>query len=418
MQTSSIDDRLDPPKLGHGGPASFQMDVVVAGHICLDIIPKLGGHQRRPEDLFVPGGLVTIGPATLALGGCVANTGLALHRLGAKTRLVGKVGDDLLGKAILESLREYDPSLPDSMVVAAGEATSYTVVLSPPGVDRGFLHCPGANDTFVADELHESSFNHARILHFGYPPLMRSIAADGGHGLANRFAKAQAAGLLVTLDMAMPAAVAGSAPVDWPKWLATVLPHVDAFLPSYDELGVLLPGLASAPTRDTGVDVAQLKMYADELLRMGAPIVVIKLGDQGLYLRTSEEVARLVQREAWREADWQAWQGRELLAPCFDVEVVGTTGSGDCTIAGFLMALLQGAVPENALRFGTAVGAHCVESPDATSGIPTYSKVEARLKSSWSQRPLATALPDWHFHRERGVYASPNDARCIPQSAS
>ena len=383
MQTSSIDDRTGPQAPGGDGLASSEVDVVVAGHICLDIIPKLGSEQRRPEDLFVPGGLVTIGPATLALGGCVANTGLALHRLGAKTRLVGKVGDDLLGKAILESLCEYDPSLPESMVVAAGEATSYTVVLSPPGVDRGFLHCPGANDTFVAEELHESAFQQARILHFGYPPLMRSIAADGGRGLASRFANAQAAGLLVTLDMAMPASASGSAPVDWPEWLANVLPHVDVFLPSYDELAVLLPGLTSPHTGVVEIDVTQLEGFACELLRFGVPIVAIKLGNEGLYLRTSDEFLRLAQRAAWKHFDWQAWQGRELLAPCFHVEVVGTTGSGDCTIAGFLMALLQGAGPEDALRLATAVGAHCVESADATSGIPACTDVEARLKTSW-----------------------------------
>ena len=88
------------------------IDVVAAGHICLDVIPRLSSEQRRAEDLFIPGGLVTVGPATLALGGSVANTGLALHRLGAKTRFVGKIGDDLLGKAILESLRQYDAVVP------------------------------------------------------------------------------------------------------------------------------------------------------------------------------------------------------------------------------------------------------------------------------------------------------------------
>ena len=165
------------------------IDVVTAGHICLDIIPRLSREQRRAEDLFIPGGLVSVGPATLAMGGCVANTGLALHRLGAKTRFVGKIGDDLLGKTILESLRQYDEAFPESMVIAAGEATSYTIVLSPPQVDRGFLHCPGANDTFVAADLDVSAWQDARILHFGYPPLMRRIAADEGHGLAGKFAE-------------------------------------------------------------------------------------------------------------------------------------------------------------------------------------------------------------------------------------
>ncbi|MGD9632015.1 MAG: carbohydrate kinase family protein [Pirellulales bacterium] len=418
MQESSTSAGASVTSAGSGRGEKSTADVVVAGHICLDIIPQLNSTQQRPGDLFVPGGLVHIGPATVALGGCVANTGQALHQLGSKTRLVGKVGDDLLGKTILESLRELHPSLPESMVVASGEATSYTIVLSPPGVDRGFLHCSGANDTFHADDLRTSAFAHARILHFGYPPLMRSILADAGRSLALRFADAQVAGLLVTLDMAMPAAGSGAAPIDWTQWLTNVLPHVDIFLPSYDELSLLLPDVASDRTAGAGVDLQQLDKFATTLLRYGVPIVVIKLGEQGLYLRTGSQVTLLSRRAAWHNFDWQAWSNRELLAPCFEVAVVGTTGSGDCTIAGFLMALLQGAGPEAALRLATAVGAHCVESADATSGIPSCSRVEARLNSDWPRRPMANAWSHWRLDAEFGVYAAPRDASVVPQTAS
>jgi sugar/nucleoside kinase (ribokinase family) len=317
------------------------------------------------------------------------------------------VGDDLLGKTILESLRSQDAALPASMVVAPGEATSYTIVLSPPGVDRCFLHCPGANDTFVAADLQSSVFEQARILHFGYPPLMRSIAADAGQSLAERFAAAQDAGLLVTLDMAMPAAGSGGAPVDWHQWLANVLPHVDVFLPSYDELGALLPGLMPANASRSGIDVKLLATMSQELISLGSPIVVVKLGDQGLYMRTSEGVSKLSHRAAWSKFDWTCWRGRELVAPCFEVNVVGTTGSGDCTIAGFLMALLQGASPEYALCLATAVGAHSVECSDATSGIPAFSQVESRLNSNWQRRAPSSAWGGWKYLSQHGVYAAP-----------
>ncbi len=390
------------------------IDVVAAGHICLDIIPRLTGEQTRAEDLFVPGGLVHVGPATLALGGSVANTGLALHRLGAKTRFVGKVGDDLLGKAILESLRQYDAAFPETMVVAAGEATSYTIVLSPPQVDRGFLHCPGANDTFVAADLDASAWRDSRILHFGYPPLMRGIVADEGRGLAEKFAAAQSAGALVSLDMAMPAASAAGQPIHWRQWLRNVLPSVDVFLPSFDELQLMLAqesGESTIGQRDGAnvVDASRLAKMADQLLDLGVPIVVIKLGDQGLYLRTSDQVAKLASRAAWRDFDWQAWRSRELLAPCFEVEVVGTTGAGDCTIAGFLMAMLQGAEPAAAIRSATAVGAHCVQSADATSNIPTWPEVELALRRPWPQRGPTIQLQDWQFCQDKGVYVGPAD---------
>ena len=67
-------------------------EVVVAGHVCLDVIPVLSG----PAGLE-PGRLLEIGPAEMSTGGAVPNIGLSLHRLGVPVRLMGKVGDDLFG---------------------------------------------------------------------------------------------------------------------------------------------------------------------------------------------------------------------------------------------------------------------------------------------------------------------------------
>lgn len=36
----------------------------------------------------------------------------------------------------------------DDLIIEDGEITSYSVVVAGPGIDRIFLHCPGANDTF------------------------------------------------------------------------------------------------------------------------------------------------------------------------------------------------------------------------------------------------------------------------------
>jgi sugar/nucleoside kinase (ribokinase family) len=372
--------------------------------------------------LFVPGELVHVGPAMLALGGSVANTGLTLHRLGAKTRLVGKVGDDLFGEAILESLRRVDASIVENMIVASGEPTSYSIVLSPPRVDRGFLHCPGTNDTFEAADLAKAPWQDARILHFGYPPLMRSTFADEGRSLAGVFAEAQAAGALVSLDMAMP----NAASTNWRQWLRHVLPHVDVFLPSADEIRLLLDPVRDFPDasatgqygNDAVLDPSHLNEVAGELHALGVPIVVIKLGDQGLYMRSSNEVLKLSDRAAWQDFAWHSWQTRELLAPCFDVEVVGTTGSGDCTIAGFLMALLQGLGPEAALRHATAVGAFSVQSADATSNVPDDSRVKTFLASPRPQRPLATCWQKWQFCHDRGVYFGPTDGDSMARASS
>ena len=103
---------------------------------------------------------------------------MALHRLGLETRLLGKIGNDWIGRGILEILRSHGPRLAAGMLVVPGEQSSYTIVLNPPGVDRIFLHCPGANDTFSAADVTSGRLGSARLFHFGYPPLMRRMYRD------------------------------------------------------------------------------------------------------------------------------------------------------------------------------------------------------------------------------------------------
>ncbi|RYG41008.1 carbohydrate kinase family protein, partial [bacterium] len=73
----------------------------------------------------------------------------------------------------------------------------------------------------------------------------------------------------------------------------------------------------------------------------------------------------------------------EIWEPCRKVEVAGTTGSGDATIAGFLFGWLQGWPLSECARAATATGAACCERPDATSGVPSWSDLSARLKGGW-----------------------------------
>ena len=89
------------------------------------------------------------------------------------------------------------------------------------------------------------------------------------------------------------------------------------------------------------------------------------------------------------------WVGREMLAPCFAVNVVGTTGSGDCTIAGFLAGLLKGLPPEQVMTAAVGVGAFNVEVPDAVSGVPSWETLQQRIATGWARRKNAfpTRLP-------------------------
>src|SRR2546426_9672454 len=126
---SDIERDTDPIAGRHAAEA------VVAGHICLDVFPTLAGAV-----LFRPGQTVEAGPVIFATGGAVSNTGLALHKLGVSTRLMGKVGADLFGQAILQIVESHGLGLSDGMVIAGGEYSSYSIILSPSNADRMLIH--------------------------------------------------------------------------------------------------------------------------------------------------------------------------------------------------------------------------------------------------------------------------------------
>jgi sugar/nucleoside kinase (ribokinase family) len=141
------------------------------------------------------------------------------------------------------------------------------------------------------------------------------------------------------------------------------------------------------PESDT-VSVDELEAIAAELLAMGAAVVMLKLGNRGLFLRTTADAIRLAACGAWRPIEPHRWHDRTLLTPCFDVNVRGTTGAGDCTIGGFLAGLLHQQSPEAALTSAVGVGAHSVESADATSGIHSWADIQLRIDLGWTRLPL------------------------------
>lgn len=352
--------------------------VIVAGHICLDIIPRWSADHAATR--IDPGALIEVGHADMSTGGAVANVGLCLQRLGVPARLVGRIGDDLFARAVEDRLRRAGVSC-EALIRAVGESTSYSVVISPPGVDRAFLHCPGANHAFNPDDVDVAQFAGARILHFGYPPLMRGTYNDGGQRLAAMFARARHANLATSLDMAVIDPGSPAAAVDWPRFLETVLPHVDIFVPSADELAATLPDVPHA-----SADESALRALTTRLHRFGPSVVVLKLGDRGIYVSAdanAAKVARLADRVPLQSA---GWLGKHARKPCFRVQVSGTTGAGDATIAGFLAAILAGHSLEESATLACGVGACSVEAPDASAGVPPLSAVESRIAAGWALR--------------------------------
>jgi sugar/nucleoside kinase (ribokinase family) len=375
---------------------------VVAGHICLDLMPGLGS---RALDLR-PGALRIVEPMTISTGGSVSNTGIAMHRLGVRTRLVALAGDDPLGGVLRDVLERESPGLGSGLVVRAGARTSYSVILSSPDTDRIVLHYPGANDDFRASDLTPEALHGAELLHVGYPPLMRGLCEGDGAELEAILLAAHAAGIATSLDMAEPDERVGE--VDWRRLLERVLPVTDIFLPSLGELERMLRGSGrELRTEDSIPDDATIRGLAEECLSFGCAIAGVKLGRNGLYLRTAVAGRIADLRGRLPGIDAGAWSNRELWSPVFEVGVRGTTGSGDTTIAGFLAAVLDRRDPVAALNFACAVGSLCVEADDAVSGIGGRAQAEARAGSSLA-RPVPPLPPTWHPHSD-GVLAGPND---------
>jgi len=288
-----------------------------------------------------------------------------------------------------------------------------------PGIDRMFIHNPEINDTFVASDVNFDKVENARLFHFGYPPLMRRMHENNGEQLVQLFQNAKEHGLATSLDMAYVDPKSEAAGVDWLMLLRNVLPHVDFFLPSMEEILYMVDNeLLGRMRQEAGndgilrlVDGKLLAEVSGNLLEMGAAVVVLKLGDKGLYIRTTNDAARLNKLGvcAPDKNNLKLWLGRELIAPCFDVEVAGATGAGDSAIAGFLAGFLYGQSPEKTITSAAMVGACNVQHPDALSGIPGWEEVQKRIHDGWKRIPVNLHLPGWKMRKGLELWAGPND---------
>jgi len=391
------------------------IDAIAAGHLCVDIIPLIPDAATAASDNFLaPGRLTEVGGAIVSTGGSASNTGIALLKLGLEVRLVARVGDDLIGNLAREILNSYSPKLTEELSVGHGEPSSYTVVISPPGIDRTFLHCPGTNNTFGPEDLRPELLRQARLFHFGYPPLMRRMFADGGHELAAVMRKAKKHGLTTSLDMAMPDPTKPMGQADWPGILKLALPYVDVFQPSVEELLYMLwrerfdeLRRAVGPARMIdALSPGEISQLAEKALTLGTKILALKLGHRGLYLRTAKALSNLGRGGP---ANPSKWAGRELWAPCFKVQVVSTVGSGDSTVAGFIAGMLKGQDAEGAVTSAVAVGACNVEAADTTSGVRPWEETQERVRKGWARLDAHVDAPGWAWDEEAGLWRGPRD---------
>jgi sugar/nucleoside kinase (ribokinase family) len=223
--------------------------------------------------------------------------------------------------------------------------------------------------------------------------------------------RAKELGVTTAIDTSFPDPTIPPGSVDWNRIFAQALPFTDVFLPSLEEILLMLEperaeqgseAIAQAPVED-------ISCLAGRLIEMGAAAVAIKAGERGLYLRTASE-RRLRDAGPGFSPDHSAWADRELWSNAFATNVVGTTGTGDAAIAGFLLGLLRGMSPEETITAACAVGATCCEAADSTSGVQSWEEISRRLDQGWKRAEVPLG-EGWMANDERGIYFGPHDIR-------
>jgi len=162
------------------------------------------------------------------------------------------------------------------------------------------------------------------------------------------FERARLAGLTTSLDLTVPDPSSRLRDVYWPELLANVLPFVDDFLPSRDDLAPMFH-------QD---DPVHLVTRCHEL---GAERVLLKCGERGALISDGQDVY-------WQEPH--------------PADFVGATGAGDAFIAGYLYGKRQDLDLRRCTEIAAIVGAACCEAADAVSGIPTEPELLARLRAT------------------------------------
>jgi sugar/nucleoside kinase (ribokinase family) len=371
---------------------SHSIDAVVAGYFGVDMAPGFAqGQTASFAEMFRPGRLIETEGLHFSLGGVVANTGLAMRKFGTNTVLSGWVGNDALGDIAVAQLESFGVS---GIARKDSAGTAYGIVIAPPGTDRIFLEDPGCNHILCADDIDYELVAKSRLFHFGYPPLMEKFWSDGGAELKKMLERVHAEGTVISLDMTLPDANAPAGKADWQAILTEVLPLVDIFVPSIEELLFMLEPELYAKTAKTAEDggfinAIPLETYhllAERVFALGVNILLIKAGHKGAYIQTNN--IKELNNSALQLSDVEGCPNGIWLSPlAVDAErFCNASGAGDCAVAGFLTALLNDEKIITAGKYAMLAGRDNLYGQDAISGLTDWPRMKDLIKCDTSCR--------------------------------
>lgn len=149
----------------------MKYDVACIGILVADVIAK-------PVDKIpAPGLLERINGIETFTGGCAMSAGIDMAKIGIKTAVLGKIGNDSFGSFLKNALVEYGVGV-DGIAVDENVQTSASIVLSASSGERTFLHCVGANGTFGLDDVNWDVIADSRIVFVAGTMLMDSLTAS------------------------------------------------------------------------------------------------------------------------------------------------------------------------------------------------------------------------------------------------
>ncbi|WP_035855065.1 carbohydrate kinase family protein [Cryptosporangium arvum] len=367
-----------------------QLDVLVVGDanpdlvLRGDVVPRFGQVEQM------------LSAADLVLGGSAAITASGCARLGLRTALLARVGDDVFGGVTRAWLEERGVVL-ENPRPAAGEPTGLSVILSGPD-DRSILTLPGTIPTLTPSDISDELLARTRHLHVASVFLQPALA----DGLADVFARARALGVTTSLD------------TNWDpseRWtgIRELLGGVDVFLPNTAELlavtGAADVAAAAALLVASGTTVvlkdgarggrawtpaasaeAETANSAGGFSASGGAGGLSASGGAGEFSAPGGAGGYSVPGGAGGYSvpggagEFSAVSGiAEFSAPSLAVDVVDTTGAGDSFNAGFLAARLGGSDLPEAVAWAAAAGSLSTRAPGGTAAQATRAEIRAAL---------------------------------------
>jgi sugar/nucleoside kinase (ribokinase family) len=365
-------------------------DAVIAGYTCVDLIPEFKKYPSKANifDLLKPGNLIEIEGMDFVLGGVVPNTGLAMKRFGKKIAFNGLIGNDNMGKIAEQKLASYGGT--EGMVVTNEANTAFSIVISPPGVDRIFLESVGCNQIFNINHINFGMISKARMFHFGYPPLMRQFFLDDGRQLIQMYAEIHKMGVITSLDFSLPDPESESGNLNWKRILGNTLPFVDIFAPSLEELvQLMMPKkhleIKSAFINSNFEDHVPLyfvRKLGKQIISLGAKILLLKMGKRGIYLFTGD--ISQVNKKLGNTLQNNQWSFQEILCNAYSSKkskVKNASGAGDIAVAAFLTSILNANNVEKALRYSSIAGRDSIYCNNNYEDLPDWNQLTCEINS-------------------------------------